>query len=197
MRVLAALVFFLIAAFGALLGIVYPLAGDAGSREMGRWQAFSAGEFISVEVRLPSDEEQVRVTVEFTAERALDTGRAVVLTMTAASAGSTHIAEAFVLDGIEPRIESPQSQRRVYVLHAPMLYPVGSDPYVFTFGSGEVDVPLASVDLVLVGGIYDVDESVPPIGYGIMAVGVIGFVLSIRRRRENPNSSPPPRWGRG
>ncbi|MER9236146.1 hypothetical protein NKI56_29540, partial [Mesorhizobium sp. M0622] len=39
-----------------------------------------------------------------------------------------------------------------------------------------------------------------PIGFSLMATGLVGLVLAFRfggRRPENPNSQPPPRWGRG
>ncbi|MEX0955624.1 MAG: hypothetical protein WDZ83_10470 [Rhizobiaceae bacterium] len=57
---------------------------------------------------------------------------------------------------------------------------------------------LVSVDLTLNAGAFDLDQRAIPAGFIMMAVGLVGFAASLfRRRRENPNSKPPPRWGRG
>lgn len=197
-RLIAGIVFFVIAAFGVLIGVVYPwAAANEQGYELGRWQAVSAsGEgFASFETILPSNEERVVVRVEI--ETPLDLGqfdRDVILTLTASRAGRTEIAEAFIPAGISPKETREPSAGRRYVLEAGTLYPVDDEPFSFVFTEGEVAIPLTSVELVLVGGTFDYDEGVPPIGYGLMGIGLVGFALSIRKRREKPS---PPRWGRG
>ena len=201
MRWLVRLVFLAVLVVGLLLGIVYPWGAEqGGGYELGRWRVFDRDTgFVPVETSLPTNEDQIVVVAELATEAEV-TGldRTVVLTMTASAGGRTEIAHAFTLDGVEPRVFSPQLPSRFYRLQADTLFYVSNEPYIFTFGPGEADIPMVSVDLVLIGGTYPLDESVPPIGYGMIAVGFVGLVLSLRRRRENPNSQPPPpRWGRG
>ena len=183
---------------GVLLGIVYPLAGGGDGYEIGRWRAYDmAAGFQPIEILLPTDQPQILVKVEMATPQAVTgTGSRAVMTLTAASNGRTELAQYFALDGVEPRILSPQLPGRLYLLDAgPIFYP-GEEPYLFTFGPGDVEIDMATVDLILIGGTRDVDEAVPPIGYAMMAVGFIGLMMT-RKRRENPNSKPPPRWGRG
>ncbi len=58
---------------------------------------------------------------------------------------------------------------------------------------------MRSVDLILRRGAAKLDARIQPVGFALMAIGFIGLVLALRagRRNKNPNSQPPPRWGRG
>lgn len=180
--------------FGVLLGFVYPWAAQRQGDEIGRWRVYTAGgDFVPVETRLPADEEQVRILVEVATTTRVNADRAVVLTMTATSGGRTQIAQTFTLDGVEPGEGRSTLPVLLYSLEAETLYSIEDEPYIFVFGPGEVELPLVYVELVLIGGTFDYDESVPPIGYALTAIGFVGLVLTFRRRRETP----PPRWGRG
>jgi hypothetical protein len=62
-------------------------------------------------------------------------------------------------------------------------------------------IDIARVDLVLQHVPQKADPRAQPIGFTLMAVGFIGFVLMLRGKDggtpPNPNSQPPPpRWGR-
>jgi hypothetical protein len=71
-------------------------------------------------------------------------------------------------------------------------------------GRGDADeIDIARVDLVLQRAAQKADPRAAPIGYVVMAVGAILFLLSFRGGGSappaNPNSQPPPprpRWGR-
>jgi hypothetical protein len=75
-------------------------------------------------------------------------------------------------------------------------------PLVFTIDRGDAEaIDIAGVDLVLQHAHREPDNPVASIGYAVMAVGAIAFLLSFRKRADglppNPNSQPPPpRWGR-
>ena len=193
------LVFVALLGLGVLLGLVYPWAAGGNGFEIGRWRVYDrASGFQPAQILLPTDQEQILVRAEMSTPGPLETTdiRA-VMTLTVSSGDRTELAHYFSLDGVEPRLVSPQLPGRIYAMEAGVLYYPGEEPYTFTFGPGDGEIDVATVDLILIGGTKDIDEAVPPLGYGFMAVGFVGLVLSLRRRRENPNSQPPPRWGRG
>lgn len=193
--------FFVMAALGFVLAIIYPFAaGKQQGRELARWQALDErGDFIQFETKLPASEDQVRVAVEVeTAEPTQALGDAVVLTLTAGRGQTTEFAQVFRLSGAEPRAQPSPSGKQRFVLHAPVLRPVRDEPYRFVFTEGEVEQPFSSVQLVLVGGTYAYDASVPPIGYGMIALGMLGMLLTRRSRNGAPAQKTAPRkWGRG
>lgn len=191
------LLFFLVAAFGVLIGVIYPIAAqNQDGYEIGKWRVFSAGQgFLPAEMHLPADEEKIGVRVEIGTSRIVATGGEVVLTMTAASDGRTRTAQTFTLENAEHRDGLPSLPIQYYTVAGEPLRFIGDEPYVFVFGPGEVELPLVFVDLVLVGGLFDYDESVPPIGFGMMGIGFLGLVLTFRKRREK-TGPPPPKWGR-
>lgn len=198
LRWLMRLVFTAVLGFGVLIGLLYPWLGGGKGFEIGRWRVYDrvAG-FQPVEILLPTDERQILVRAELsTPYRIENTGALSVMTVTVASGDYTELAHYFSLDGVAPRQVSPQLPGHVYMLEAGALYRPGEAPYLFTFGPGEAEIDMATVDLVLIGGTLEIDEAVPPLGYGFMAIGFIGLALTFRRRREKKNPPPPPKWGR-
>lgn len=186
--------------FGLLLGVVYPWsAADQTGYEIGRLPVFDPQSgYETVEIALDPEEELVRVQVEVTTDGTEVPSGTPVLELTVASGDRTELFHAISLEGIDSRLVSPQSQERVYPVEAGTLYFIKSEPYVFTFAPSGDTAAIRAVDLILLGGFFEYDESVPPMGYGIIAFAVIGLLISFRRRRNNPNSQPPPpRWGRG
>lgn len=196
MRLVLGVLMFLIMAFGFLIGVVYPFAAShQQGYELARWQALDgAGGFREFETLLPASEEQILVHVDIAidADTAVD-GDAIVLTLTASSGQRTEFAQVFRPDDL-PSAGS-------YRFEAETLYFIRDEPYRFVFTEGEMGVPFSSVELVLTGGTYEFDEGVPPIGYGMMAIGMLGMFLTNRRkggRKPKPPEPPePPKWGRG
>lgn len=200
LRWIMRLVFLAVLLVGVLLGLVYPWAESGRGYEIGRWRAYdSASGFRPVEILLPTDQRQIVVRTEISTPRPIEgTDIRTVMTLTVSSNGRTELVHNFTLDGVEPRIVSPQLPGRIYAAEAGVLYYPGEEPYTFTFGPGDVEVDVATADLILIGGTRDIDEAVLPIGYGMMGIGFLGLLMTFRRRRDNPNSQPPPpRWGRG
>lgn len=195
LRWLMRLVFAAMLVFGVLIGLVYPWAGTGRGFEIGRWHAYDrvAG-FQPVEILLPTNEQQILVRAELAVPRPVEnTGSQSVMTLTVASDGRTELAHYFSLDGVEP---DPQAPGAVYRLEAGALYRPGEEPYRFIFGPGDADIDIGTAQLVLIGGTLEIDEAVPPIGYGFMAIGLVGLALTFRRRREKKNAPPPQKWGR-
>jgi hypothetical protein len=200
LRWIMRLVFLAVLSVGILLGLVYPWAAEGRGYEIGRWRAYDrVSGFTPVEILLPTDQAQISVKAELSTPQAVSgTDRQSVMTLTVSSNDRTELVHYFSLDGVEPRLVSPQLPGRIYSVDAGLIYRPGEEPYLFTFGPGDAEIDMATVDLVLIGGTSDIDEAVPPIGYAMIGIGFLGLLVTFRRRRENPNSQPPQqRWGRG
>ncbi|OBQ72063.1 hypothetical protein [Mesorhizobium loti] len=197
--------FVLILLAGTGIGLIYPWAmTNFSGREIGTWRVYEQGRFKPVTVSLSSRDAPVRVLVDLTARaERIVSQQHTVLTLTAATNGRTVLASTLRFNHVDnPRQVSPQLPDKIFRDEAGVIATVSPGPYVFTVGPGDAeDIPMRAVDLVLRSGVGEVDRRARPVGLSLMAVGLIGFLLSLRSgggRPDNPNSQPPPpRWGRG
>lgn len=197
--------FLLVLLAGAALGVFYPwYVNNFSGHELGTWRAYDrAGGFRPVSVRLDASDMPVRVLVDMTAigEPALMGSRTAV-TITAAGNGHTVFADTLSFHGSKVRDNSPQTNEKIFRAEAGVISGEPGGNYIFTLGPGDAEgIDMHAVDVVLRGGAADLDQRAQPLGFSLMAVGVIGLVIAMRRRRgdngRNPNSQPPPpRWGR-
>ncbi|MER8637994.1 hypothetical protein [Mesorhizobium sp. M1365] len=197
--------FALILLIGTGIGVVYPWAmTNFSGREIGTWRVYDQGRFKPVTVPLSARDGPLRLLVDLTAraERIVSQQRT-VLTLTAATGGRTVLASTLQFNHSDnPRQVSPQLPDRIFRDEAGLIPTVTPGSYIFTVGSGDAEgIPMRAVDLVLRSGAGEVDRRARPVGFSLMAAGLVGLVLAFRfggRRPENPNSQPPPpRWGRG
>lgn len=196
--------FLLMLLVGAALGIGYPFViQNFSGKEIGSWRVYERGSgFRPVETKLSAADVPVRVLVDMTSIGAprLSNERT-VLTITAATGGRTVLAKTLNFVDSAPRPDSPQSGERVFRDDGGVISDVSDRPIVFTVGPGDAEgIDMKSVDLVLRAGAASYDERAQPIGFTLMGIGFIGFVLALLRGSHppNPNSQPPPpRWGRG
>ncbi|MCA0045373.1 hypothetical protein LB577_00145 [Mesorhizobium sp. B283B1A] len=197
--------FVLILLAGAGVGVIYPWAmTNFSGREIGTWRVYEQGRFRPLTVPLKSRDAPVRVLVDLTvrAERIVSQQRT-VLTLTAATDGRTVLASTLQFNHVDnPRQASPQLPDKIFRDEAGLIPAVSTGSYLFTVGPGDAeDIPMRAVDLILRSGVGETDSRARPVGFSLMAVGLIGLVLSLRfggGRPDNPNSQPPPpRWGRG
>lgn len=201
------LIFFLILLAGLALGVGTQFyANNFAGRELGVWRVYEQGKsFQPFQVYLTNSDAPLNIIVDLTT---IGTPTLVedrtVLTLTVGRNGSTVLTDTLSFVNARPRVESPQSIDRIYRSFAGPLPAVDDGNYVFTVGLGDVDrIDIRYVDVILRAGVESFDPRLQPIGYALIAVGVIGFVLALRRRKSggdgggNPNSQPPPpRWGR-
>ncbi len=195
-------IFLLIMLAGVGAGFVYPWAVTSFSgRELGSWQVYDGTAFRPVTVALTSADAPVRVLVDMVVVAPPEfSASGTVLTLTASTRGRTVLAGTLSFFEAKPQERSPQLREKAYRDEAGVISPVEDGDYAFVLGRGDVeDIRIKAVTLVLRAAAGTPDRRVPPIGYTLAAVGFIGLVLALRRRRErNPNSQPPPpRWGRG
>jgi hypothetical protein len=200
---LSALFIFLV---GLAMAAGFLFVANAPQSPVGKWPVYSrAGGFLPVEATLRPQDAPVEVYVDLATSGSPKFGKdRAVLTLTAATNGKTEIAAPLSFADAVTRDDTPQTPELIYRAKAGELASVASDqPVTFTVGPGDVDeIDISAVDLVLQHGRGTADEGLVPIGYAVMAIGAVAFVLSFRRRNdgppENPNSQPPPpRWGRG
>ncbi|BCH33797.1 hypothetical protein MesoLjLc_57270 [Mesorhizobium sp. L-8-10] len=196
--------FLLMLLAGAVLGIGYPFViQNFSGKEIGSWRVYERGSgFHSIETKLSAADVPVRVLVDMTSIGAPRlTNERTVLTITAATGGRTVLAETLNFVDAAPRADSPQSGERVYRDDGGVISDASDGPYVFTVGPGDAEgIEMKSVDLILRAGAASYDERAQPLGFALMGIGFIGFVLALRRggHPPNPNSQPPrSRWGRG
>ncbi len=196
--------FFLVFLVGAAAGIGYPFAlSNFSGDEIGTWRVYERGAgFRPVSVALEWSDAPVRVLVDMVSVGTPRlSGDRTVLTLTAATGGRTVLAETISFVNATPRSDSPQSGDQIYRDEAGVMTKLDSGDYLFTVGQGDAEgIEMRSVDLVLRGGAAEPDPRAMPIGYVLMAVGAVGFVIALTRgggRPGNPNSKPPAsRWGR-
>jgi hypothetical protein len=199
--------FVLILLAGTGIGVIYPWAmTNFSGHEIGIWRVYEQGRFKPLTVPLSGRDAPVRVLVDLTAraERIVSQQRT-VLTLTAATNGRTVLASTLQFNHADnPRQASPQLPDKIFRDEAGLIPTVSPGPYSFTVGPGDAeDIPMRAVDLILRSGVGETDSRARPVGFSLMAVGLIGFLLALRfrgngGRPENPNSQPPPpRWGRG
>ncbi|MBZ9795917.1 hypothetical protein [Mesorhizobium sp. ES1-4] len=196
--------FVLVLLAGTGIGLIYPWAmTNFSGREIGTWRVYEQGRFRPLTVSLSGRDAPVRVLVDLTAraERIVSQQRT-VLTLTAATNGRTVLASTLQFNHADnPRQASPQLPDKIFRDEAGLIASVSPGAYIFTAGPGDAEgIPMRAVDLVLRSGVGEIDGRARPIGFSLMAVGLIGFLLSLRSgggRPENPSSQPPPpRWGR-
>jgi hypothetical protein len=199
MRVLFFLM--LVAGFGFAS---YPwVSANFLERNVGTWRIYDAVSGpLPAHARLTESDAPLRVIVEMTTTGVLDPeDDQAVLTLTATTGGRTVLAETLDFEDAEPRETNPQTQEKVFRDSAGVLDTVEPGTYVFTAGPGDAEgVSVRFVDLILRTEAAPFDGRLQPLGFSLMAIGFIGFVLAMRRGRpeRNPNSQPPkPRWGRG
>jgi hypothetical protein len=200
--VFAALLFL----FGLALAIGYPmLARNLPHMPIGSWPVYAPGTgFFIFDATLKPDDAPVQVYVDLTSASAPKFGKgSAVLTLTVSAGGKTVLAAPLTFEDAIARDDTPQTPERVYRTNAGVIDPVDPKPrvYRFTTGMGDADgIDIAKVDLALERGPRAADPRAQPIGLAMMAVGLIGFVLLLRGKGSgtppNPNSQPPPRWGR-
>lgn len=197
------ILFFLLALAGLVLGIVYPAAVDYFSGELiANLPVYDrARGFAPVTVPLNADDAPVRVMLSAaTLDNFSPPNASAHLTITATHGSRTVLASPVVFVAQQARESASNSQRLSATVG--LIDPVDAGDYRFDVNFGDAGtLPFQSVELVLRRRALVADERAQPIGYMLLAVGVVGFVLSLTRGGGSGSSgggggSRGPQWGR-
>lgn len=195
------IIFLLMFVAGLAVGIGYPFAvQNVSGYEIGRYPAYDRqGGFKVVEENLAPADAPVRVLVDMSSLGSLTLdGATTVLTLTATVEGRTVMASTLTFAHQQPRSDNPQTGGMIYRDEAGLIDPVESGRYRFVLGPGDAEgIEMRSAEIVLRAGAFDLDPRAVPIGYALMALGFVGFFVSLQRRKKTPPAAPPPpKWGR-
>ena len=198
--------FLLVLLAGLAMAGAYPFyINNYSGAEIGEWTVFKrGGAYQTVNVPLTQDQGPVRVFVDVTIKiTAPITPNVSVVTLTANLGGRTVLAKAMDFVDTRRNERSPQQQQIMMRGQAGVIDPVESGTYQFVIGPGEIDgLLIDETKLVLREHSLELDPRAQPVGFILIAVGLIGFTLSLRRRNkpdEPRQDDPPPtqHWGRG
>lgn len=198
-------IFFLILLAGLALGVGTQFyANNFGGRELGTWRVYDQGRtFQPFQTNLSSSDAPLHVIVDLTTIGTPTFAQdRTVLTLTVGHNNTTVLADTLDYVNARPRENSPQIPDRIFRAFAGPIASLETGNYVFTLGLGDADrINIRQVDVILRADATPFDPRLQPVGYAMIAVGVIGFVLAARRRRsgdgDGGSAAPPsPRWGR-
>jgi MYXO-CTERM domain-containing protein len=198
-RWLARLALLMVLAFGLVLALVPDLVLDDPG-ETRSWRVYTPERgFQPFEVAAAGLDAPVRVFVYLTVNGRFQPERQrPALTLTMSGDGRTVIAAPLDFTLYPPLVESPQAREAIYRDFAGTIDALGAESYLGIVGEGELEgLDIVAVDVTLESMGARTDDTARIVGYGLLGLAVFGLILSFRRRRENPNSKPPPKWGRG
>ncbi|MGB8816796.1 MAG: hypothetical protein WCC66_02635 [Rhizobiaceae bacterium] len=162
--------------------------------------------FTPVTVTLSTDQTPVRIFVDMIPLKGWYPDQArTALTLTASTGGRTVLASTLSYVSSSGETNNPQTGEKVFRDRAGDLIVQTPGDYKFIVGEGDIEtLSLKQVDLVLRAGAQEADPRAQPAGFVLLAIGVLGFIRSFRRRRaaEPSTVAPPPKepekpkWGR-
>lgn len=190
--------FLLLALAGVGLGVVYPSVVDTMSgANIARMTVYDGAGFRSATQALSEADAPVRVLLEMTTKGVYTMPAAAAhLTLTASAGGKTVLAERVVFTSQQPPQDTPAEQ--ALLASAGTIDPVTPGPHLFVVALGDVDtLPMRRVDLILKRNAMAADARAQPIGYVLIALGIVGFILSLTRGKGGGPPAPTgPQWGR-
>lgn len=192
--------FLIIAIVGIALAVIYPfVVQNFGGYELSRHQIYSVSDgFSPVEVELSENDAPIVLLVDFTTTANVDPVTASAgLSMSVLRNGERRADQVLEFIHNTPGENSVEAGSFVYRASGGAIHPVGAETYALSFAMRDgATLEPARIDLILMASSILWDPRIQLIGYVLMAVGVIGFVLVMVRRGGTPKQPKPPQWGR-
>lgn len=200
MRWLLVVIGALMLAAGVVLGVVYPrlLQGEPGP-ELARWQAVDGeGRFVAAQANLSSPDGTALLTASLLVEGPLPASpQRQVLTVVVIDEFADQVGRASFGFEVSGALQSPQTGVVRYQETVPLPGERFGPHRLVPEAGPDFPAGVISVEMVLNAAQHAVDPLMRPVGIGLAVLGAIAMLLGLRRRRDNPNSQPPPpRWGR-
>ncbi|MEP9397318.1 hypothetical protein [Mesorhizobium sp. KR2-14] len=188
------LLFLLTLIAGVGLGVVYPWWAETFSgHHVGAWRIFDhAAGYRTVEVRLAAEEAPLRVLLDLRVVGQLTGyGPHGGLILTAASGERTAFSRPLRLNDARLTARSAAINERIYRDNAGVISEVADGKYIFTLQPRDDEsIYIRSIDLVLRADIWQVSQGLRVLGLLMMAVGQVGLVAAIHRRRLAGEAGP-------
>jgi len=184
MRVLFLLVF----AAGAVLGIGYPWAAlHLTGHELGTYRVYErATGYKPVEVALSASDAPLRVSVDLRivgGTRQID-GHS-ILSLTVTGDGRSMLAVPLTFAEATLKDKSAETNERIYRDDAGLIPALQNGIYTFSVQSGEeTGIYIQSVDIILRADAFAVYEVVRTGGFLLMAAGITGLIFAMIRHRR-------------
>lgn len=194
-------IFLILFLAGGILAFGYPAAIEALSGRVIATQSLYGGQstFQPADITLAADQAPVRIDVEI--EMAGADAAAMPeyggLTLQVTRAGEPVLDSSLDIRAFE--IVSGQSATLLRAVAGVIdSFPSGSYRFEMA-GRGEVTSGVTQISVILRANALRADKRAVPMGYVLMALGLIGFVMSMRRGRtpQAVATRRNPRWGRG
>lgn len=190
----------ILAGVGLLLAAIYPFAvQNFGGDELSRHQVFSKTTgFSTVNVALSEDEAPIRALIDYSSStqiNAVSASAALKMKLLVDGAKASEKTLEFVHS--TPGENSVHSGSVVYRANGGVIYPIGSQRFQFAFSPvGDATLKPDEIELILMASAIEWDPRAQLVGYGLMIIGIVGFVMStvLGKRGRQPNKAT--RWGR-
>lgn len=193
------MMFLILVLVGLVLAIAYPFAvQNLGGYDIGQYEVYAPDTgFVPIEVELSDEEDPVRILVDYhTSSRLNAVMASAKLSLTVLRGSERAFTRELEFIHSTPGENSVHSGRYVIRLTGGIINPVGTESYTFAFSPlGESKLVPDRIQMILKASAIEWNPGVQILGYCILAVGALGFIVLLVRGRRG--TSQPRRWGRG
>ncbi len=179
----------------------YPWAvKNLSGREIGIYRIYDDGKFPAAAAILADTDAPVRVMVDVVAvEPMAQRSAPLVISVVASTRGEVVFSETLKLRDVAISERNPETIDPMHRNIAGLIRTVEPGIYSFEIGQpGISGVGVRSVDVVLRGGVMEVDQRAHLPGFFLVAAGLAGVAVSMARGHDRTTRTKPPakRWGR-